>query len=197
MLIYYLKIVRHPTVSDSKRLKNATPKKKWLPTLFRSRGNRRKSQGQNGAHIRTAARMSCRLTLFRMALFSFPYVTCSVAPVAPVAPAAPAAPVAPWGMVKSSTAASGVPVFVTVACVPGCAVVTVPTVTVAAAPAAPVAQVRYGNTPHKHRSHLSGLTRRLHQELPHRSPRGRGKCIRFVKFYPIGKKALTKRERAR
>lgn len=26
---------------------------------------------------------------------------------------------------------------------------------------------------------------------------GEGKCIRFVKFYPIGKKALTKRERAR
>ena len=64
-----------------------------------------------------------------------------VAPVAPVAPAAPAAPVAPWGIVKSSTAASGVPVFVTVACVPGCAVVTVPTVTVAAAPAAPVGPV--------------------------------------------------------
>ncbi len=105
MLIYYLKIVRHPTVSDSTRLKNATPKKKWLPTLFRSRGNRRKSRGQNGARKRTAARMGCRLTLFRMAFLCFPYVTCSVAPVAPwgpvepcgpVGPCAPVGPVAPW-----------------------------------------------------------------------------------------------------
>lgn len=34
LLIYYLKIVRHPTVSDSTRLKNATPKKKWPPPYF-------------------------------------------------------------------------------------------------------------------------------------------------------------------
>ena len=70
--------------------------KRWLSTLFRSRGSRRKSQGQNGAHKRTAARMmSCRLTLFRMALFSFPYVTCSVGPVAPVGPVGPVTPVGP------------------------------------------------------------------------------------------------------
>lgn len=94
MLIYYLKIVRHTTVSDSTRLKSYS-EKRWLSTLFRSRGNRRKSQGQNGAHKRTAARMSCRLTLFRMALFSFPYITCSVGPVAPVVPVTPVGPVAP------------------------------------------------------------------------------------------------------
>ena len=94
MLIYYLKIVRHTTVSDSTRLKSYS-EKRWLSTLFRSRGNRRKSQGQNGAHKRTAARMSCRLTLFRMALFSFPYITCSVVPVGPVMPVEPVVPVAP------------------------------------------------------------------------------------------------------
>ena len=130
MLIYYLKIVRHPTVSDSTRLKNATPKKKWLPTLFRSRGNRRKSRGQNGARKRTAARMGCRLTLFRMALFSFPYVTCSVGPVGPVAPVAPVAPVtpvAPVGPVAPVTPAGPV------------------TPVGPVAPVAPVGQVQYGN----------------------------------------------------
>lgn len=38
----------------------------------------------------------CRFLLFRMALFCFPYVTCSVGPVAPV-PVAPVAPVGPVG----------------------------------------------------------------------------------------------------
>lgn len=94
MLIYYLKIVRHTTVSDSTRLKSYS-EKRWLSALFRRRGNRRKSRGQNGVRKRTAARMGCRLTLFRMALFSFPYVTCSVAPVGPAGPVAPVAPVAP------------------------------------------------------------------------------------------------------
>jgi hypothetical protein len=42
-------------------------------------------------------------------------------------------------MVKFSTAAPAVPVFVTLACDPGAPVVTVPTLTVAAAPEGPVA----------------------------------------------------------
>lgn len=47
----------------------------------------------------TAARMSCRLTLFRMAFSCFPYVTCSVGPVAPAVPVAPVGPVGPVGPV--------------------------------------------------------------------------------------------------
>lgn len=51
---------------------------------------------RNKIRKKTAARMmSCRLTLFRMALFCFPYITCSVGPVAPVAPVGPVGPVAP------------------------------------------------------------------------------------------------------
>lgn len=60
-----------------------------------------------------------------------------VAPVGPVAPAAPVAPVLPRGIVKSSTAAELVPLFVTDADEPAAPVVVEPTLTVAAAPAAP------------------------------------------------------------
>ena len=153
MLIYYLKIVRHTTVSDSTRLKSYS-EKRWLSTLFRSRGNRRKSQGQNGAHKRTAARMSCRLTLFRMALFSFPYITCSVAPVGPVAPVAPVAPVGPVAPVTPVPVAPVGPVAPVAPVVPVGPVGPVTPVPVApvgpvapvkpVGPVGPVAQVPYG-----------------------------------------------------
>lgn len=54
---------------------------------------------------------------------------------------APVLPSAPCGMVKFSTAAEDVPLFVTAACVPAAPVVTVPIATVAAVPAGPVAPV--------------------------------------------------------
>ena len=53
----------------------------------------------------------------------------------------PAAPVSPLGITKSNTAASLVPVLVTVGLVPAAPAVTVPTVMVAAAPVGPVAPV--------------------------------------------------------
>ena len=69
MLIYYLKIVRYPTVSDSIRLNIPIPKKGGFPPNFGVEEIGHKSQGQNGAHKRTATRMSCRLTLFRMTFY--------------------------------------------------------------------------------------------------------------------------------